>query len=266
MIFDWFKKRRRAKILAHAFPQSWDDIIRWNVVHDRHLTSAQQQRLRRFVQIFVTEKNWEGCGGLTVTDEIKVTIAAQACLLVVGMQEEILFDHVLSILVYPTGYVAPGTHISRAGLVWDGDQPRLGEAWWRGPVILSWSEAKAGGRMETPGHNLVLHEFAHQLDMMNGQVCDGTPQLATTDQLKEWINVLEPEFKQLVKHCQRGHHGFIDCYGATSPAEFFAVITETLFERPIPLKLNHPEAYRVLTQFYCLDPAAWAAFEPVEQE
>jgi Mlc titration factor MtfA (ptsG expression regulator) len=131
---------------------------------------------------------------------------------------------------------------------------------------LSWSEAKAGGRLETPGSNLVLHEFAHQLDMMNGQVCDGTPQLATKEQLKEWIRVLEPEFNQLVKVCQRGHHGFIDCYGATSPAEFFAVITETWFERPLPLKLHHAEAYRVLEQFYGLNPAAWAVFEPVEHE
>lgn len=192
-----------------------------------------------------------------MTDEIRLTIATQACLLVVGMDEEILFDHVLSVLVYPTGYVAPGTQNSRAGLVMEGGQPRLGEAWWQGPVILSWSDAEAGGRRTTPGHNLVLHEFAHQLDMMNGQVCDGTPPLATSEKLEEWVRVLEPEFDQLVKNCHRGHHGFIDCYGATSPAEFFAVITEAFFENAAPLKNHHPEAYRVLKDYYQLDPAEW---------
>jgi len=257
MIFDWLKKRRRAKILATPFPSHWNEIICDNVAHDHNLTPEQRLRLRRLIQVFVAEKNWEGCGGLTLTDEIKLTIAAQACLLVVGMKEEILFDHVLSILVYPTGYVAPGTHISRAGLVMEGGQPRLGEAWWRGPVILSWSDAKSGGRRETPGHNLVLHEFAHQLDMMNGQSCNGTPRLATTEQFDEWISVLEPEFDRLVAACGHGHHGFIDCYGATNPAEFFAVITETFFEYPTPLKLHHADTYRVLKGFYGLDPAAW---------
>lgn len=259
MVFHWLKKYRRRKILANAFPRSWHDIIRDNVVHDRHLTIEQQQRLRRLVQIFVTEKNWEGCGGLTLTDEIKVIIAAQACLLVVGMVDDILFDHVLSILVYPTGYVAQGTHLSRAGLVLEGGQPRLGEAWWRGPVILSWSDAKAGGLMETPGHNLVLHEFAHQLDMLNGRMCDGTPELPTAEHFNRWISVLGPEFERLAETCQHGHRGFIDCYGATNPAEFFAVVTETFFERPAAFRFHHEEAYSVLKDFYRMDPAKWYA-------
>lgn len=225
--------------------------------HDSHLTIEQQQRLRRLVQIFVAEKNWEGCGGLILTDEIRVTIAAQACLLVVGMPQDLLFDHVLSVLVYPTAYVAPGTHISRAGLILEGGQPRLGEAWWQGPVILSWADAIAGARMESPGHNLVLHEFAHQLDMMNGRIPDGTPPMQTREQLERWVAVLSPEYESLVEKCRRGHHGFIDCYGATNPAEFFAVITETFFERPHALRVHHAQAYDVLREFYCLDAADW---------
>ncbi|MEJ7590274.1 MAG: zinc-dependent peptidase [Planctomycetaceae bacterium] len=109
MIFNWFKKRRRARILATPFPDSWNELIHDNLMLDRQLTHDQQQRLRRMVRIFVAEKNWEGCGGLVMTDEIKVTIAAQACLMVVGMHEDLYFEHVLSILVYPTGYVAPGS-------------------------------------------------------------------------------------------------------------------------------------------------------------
>ncbi len=258
MIFNWFRQRHRQKLLAAPFPDHWHALIRDNVVHDRQLTVEQRHKLRRMVQIFIAEKNWEGCGGLTLTDEIKVTIAAQACLLVVGMHDDLFFDHVLSILVYPTGYVAPGTHVSRAGLVQESGQPRLGEAWWRGPVILSWADAQAGGRKETPGHNLVLHEFAHQLDMMNGRITDGTPSMKTKEQYDHWVAVLGPEFDSLVKKCRHGGHGFIDCYGATNPAEFFAVITETFFENPAALRHHHHEIYSVLRDYYGLDPAEWS--------
>ena len=259
MIFHWLKQRRRAKLLANPFPTTWDEIIRTNVVHDRHLTLQQQQKLRQLVQVFVPEKNWEGCGGLVLTDEIKVTIAAQACLMVVGMKQEMLFEHVLSILVYPTSYVAKGTRIFRAGLVLEGGEARLGEAWWQGPVILSWADVKSGAAHETSGHNLVLHEFAHQLDMMNGRSCDGVPVMESAEQLDRWISVLGAEFQQLVEQCSHSHHGVIDCYGATNPAEFFAVITEAFFEQPRALQIHHLEAYDVLKDFYQLDPAAWAA-------
>lgn len=257
MLLNWFRNRRRLRILQTPFSEEWNRLIHEGVVHDRHLTSGQQQKLRRLVQIFIAEKNWEGCGGLVMTDEIKVCIAAQACLLVVGMAADEFFDHVLSILVYPTGYVAKGTHVSGRGLVTEGGQPRLGEAWWRGPVVLSWTEARAGGRLETPGRNLVLHEFAHQLDMLNGRITDGTPPMKSREQFDRWISVLGPEYDRLVERCRHGHHGFIDCYGATNPAEFFAVITEVFFERPHSLLDHHEEAYNVLCEYFCLDPAQW---------
>jgi MtfA peptidase len=258
MIFNWLKQRRRARILATPFPKLWDEIIRDNVRHACLLTSDQKQKLRRLVRIFVAEKKWEGCGGLTLTDEMKVTIATQACLLVVGMNEDWLFEHVLSILVYATGYVAPESHAG-TGFVIDAGQPRLGEAWWRGPVILSWADALAGGRWESPGRNLVLHEFAHQLDMMNGRICDGAPPLGTREQHERWVSVLGPIFDQLVKDCRNGRRGLIDCYGAKNPAEFFAVMTEAFFENPEVLRNHHEEAYGVLCDFYGLDPAEWNA-------
>jgi len=222
MVFHWLKHRRREKILATPNPDNWDQIIRDNVHHVRHLMPHQQEKLRRLVPIFVAEKNWEGCGGLILTEEIKVTIAAQACLLVVGIDEDWLFEHVLSILVYATGYVAPASHASETGMVIDAGQPRLGEAWWQGPVILSWADALAGGRMESPGSNLVLHEF-----------------------------------DQLVEDCRSGHRGIIDCCGAKNPAEFFAVLTEKFFEHPVALRHAHEEAYGILRDFYGLDPAEW---------
>lgn len=207
--------------------------------------------------MFVAEKNWEGCGGLELTDEMRVTIAVQACLLVAGMSHDIYFDHVLSILVYPHAYVAPNVDIGRAGVVIEGGQVRLGEAWYRGPVVVSWSDALAGGRFETPGHNLVLHEFAHQLDMLNGPAMDGTPRLESDAELKRWARHMEPEFQRLAEDCQQGRHGFIDCYGATNEAEFFAVLTEAFFERPVPLRKHHLQLYELLRDFYRHDPAGW---------
>ncbi|MCA9170138.1 MAG: zinc-dependent peptidase [Planctomycetales bacterium] len=257
MIFGWLKRRRRERLQAAPFPESWNAILHDNVIHERQLTAEQRARLRRLISVFVAQKNWEGCGGLILTDEIRVTIAAQACLLVVGMSSDIFFDHVFSILVYPHGYIAPNVQVGRAGIVIDGRQPRLGEAWYRGPVILSWSDALAGGRMETPGHNLVLHEFAHQLDMLNGRLVDGTPRLEDNAQLRRWARVMEPEFKRLVEDCRYGRPGFIDCYGATNEAEFFAVLTEAFFEQPVLLQRHHRELYDLLQGYYRLDPAEW---------
>ena len=255
MIF--LKKWRRRRIVSKSFPNGWKSIIHENVVHERLLSEKQRSKLRRLVQVFVAEKNWEGCGGLALTEEMQVTIAAQACLLVVGMNEDIYFDRVLSILVYPTAYLAPDKRVSRAGVVTEGDQERLGEAWYRGPVVLSWSDALAGGRRESPGHNVVLHEFAHQLDMMNGRTVDGTPLLPTNNQLKRWSRVMHAEFQQLVNACQEGRRGCIDCYGATNEGEFFAVLTESFFERARELRANHKDAYGLLRDYFQLDPAAW---------
>ena len=257
MVFKWLKNRRRKRILATPFPAEWSEILTRNVVHFQQLPPAQRTKLSRLVQVFIAEKNWEGCGGLTVTDEVKVTIATQACLLVVGMAEDICFDHVLSILVYPQAYIAPETRIDRAGVVVENGQARLGEAWYRGPVVLSWEDALAGGRMETPGHNLVLHEFAHQLDLMNGRVADGTPLLENDQQFARWARVLEPVFLQLIETCKHHCHGFIDCYGATNEAEFFAVLTEAFFERPRSLRQHQPVVYALLQNFFQLDPAEW---------
>lgn len=260
MLFSWLKRRRRKKILDEPFPEEWNAIIAANVFHDRQLSDQQRTRLRQRIQIFVAEKNWEGCRSFRITDEVKVTVAAQACLLVLE-HPDIYFDHVLSILVYPNSYVAKGIEITRAGVVLESGQARLGEAWWRGPVILSWSDVLAGGRLEAPGHNLVLHEFAHQLDMMNGRLANGVPPLETKEQVQRWLDVLGPEYDKLVERCRRGHRGFIDCYGATNAAEFFAVLTEVFFENPHQLTVHHPEAYDVLKDYFRLAPASWTPID-----
>lgn len=258
MLFAWLKRRRRRRILTQPFRAEWKRIVEANVLHARQLTPDQRHRLEQRIQIFVAEKNWEGCRGLEMTDEVRVTVAGLACFLALELQPEVHFDHVLSILVYPNSYVAKGVEVSRAGIVVEGGQARLGEAWWRGPVILSWHEVLAAGRRESPGQNLVFHEFAHQLDMMNGRMADGLPPVQTEDQMQRWLHVLGPEFDRLVEDCRRGHRGFIDCYGATNPAEFFAVLTESFFEDPHHLTVHHREAYGVLRDYFRQDPAKWS--------
>ena len=256
MFLKWLRRRRRMQIIAQAFPEEWNAILRANVFHDQRLSDGQRARLRELIQVFVAEKNWEGCNGFAVTDEVKVTIAAQACFLVLGLQDA-NFDHVLSILVYPDSYVAQTVETTRAGVVVERGHARLGEAWWRGPVILSWSDVLAGGRRESPGRNLVFHEFAHQLDMMNGRMLDGTPPLETKEKLQRWVGVLEPAYHRLVEECRLGLRGVIDCYGTTNVAEFFAVVTESFFEHPQSLNNDHPLVYEVLRDYFRLDPITW---------
>ena len=257
MFLKWLKRRRRQRILAQPFPDEWNAILTTNVLHEQQLSDCLRRQLRELIQVFVAEKNWEGCNGFEITDEVKVTIAGQACLMVLGLQD-VFFDHVLSILVYPSTYVAQSVEKTPAGVVVEGGHARLGEAWWRGPVILSWSDVLSGGRRESPGRNLVFHEFAHQLDMMNGRTVDGTPPLQTKEQFQRWIEVLKPEYERLVRDCRRGHHGFIDCYGATNVAEFFAVVTEVFFERAQSLNIHHPQVYEVLADYFRLDPVSWS--------
>jgi Mlc titration factor MtfA (ptsG expression regulator) len=227
------------------------------VVHDAWLDADQKQKLRRLVRIFVAEKNWEGCRGLTVTDEMKVVIAAQACLLVVGLPEDEHFDHVLSILVYPGSYLGKDAEPTRGGGMIEGLEARLGETLWRGPVVLSWPHARAGGQLLFPGNNLVFHEFAHQLDMLGGRVADGTPVLETRELAERWPIVMEAEFRQLETACRERRPHLLDCYGATNRSEFFAVATEHFFELGEKFERRHPEFYELLRAYYRLDPAHW---------
>ena len=166
------------------------------------------------------------------------------------------FNKVRSILVYPDAYVAPHATITKGGVVLEGDSAREGEAWYRGPVILSWSDALTGGRGESGRDNLVFHEFAHQLDMQNGRHVDGMPPLESAELSRRWSAVLAEHYHELVRDCQRGRHTLLDCYGATNIGEFFAVATETFFQRPRTLQERHPELYDIFRHFYRQDPAA----------
>ncbi len=213
-----------------------------------------RNQLHGHINVFVAEKEFEGCDGLVITDEICATIAAQACLLLLN-RETNYFPGVTTILVYPETYVAPQTHYD--GMVeTHGGDIRAGESWHRGPVVLSWGDVQRGTAHHGAAHNVVLHEFAHKLDDENAY-SDGLPVLAEPEQHRTWAEVLGREYRQLCEAAERDEPTVLDPYGANSPAEFFAVATETFFETPVPLKERHPLLYEELRKFYRVDPFAW---------
>jgi len=256
-VLHWFRKQLRKKLLAKPFPAEWEAIIRRNVAHDHWLTAEERRHLRDLVRVFMAEKRWEGCGGLGLTDEIRVTIAAQACILVLELPHA-LYRSVNSILVYPSTVVVPPPRPGAFEVPTQpvgGPLPVLGEAQLRGPVILVWDAVRRTGRHPESGHNVVYHEFAHKLDMLDGRA-DGTPLLHGRAEYQRWIRVFSREYLALRERAAQGKHSLLDDYGATNEAEFFAVATEQFFNQPVALRGRHAELYEVLQAFYRQDPAA----------
>jgi Mlc titration factor MtfA (ptsG expression regulator) len=255
-MFDWLRDNHRDDVRKRQFPPDWEAFVRTNVAHFAALNDTERTELCAMIQVFLDEKQWEGCGGLELSDEIRVTIAAQACLLQLALPHD-YYRNVESILVYPATVVLPeyrpGVFENSNGPV-DGDVPILGQAFSRGPVILVWDAVLRGARHPEQGHNVVYHEFAHKLDMLDG-AADGTPPLADSDQLAEWVAVCSREFQRLRLLAGKGHTTFLDAYGSTNEAEFFAVATEEFFDRPRALRDHAPDLYRVLRDYYRQDPA-----------
>jgi Mlc titration factor MtfA (ptsG expression regulator) len=253
MLFTWLKRRRRRKLLAGPFPPAWLDYLHANVAHYRRLTEAEQAKLRNDLRILIAEKEWEGCGGQEITDEVKVTVAGQASLLLLGMRDY-YFDPVLSILVYPREYLIPQTEPIGEGVVLEGEVAVEGVAHYRGPVILSWEETLTEGRDPGQGHNLVLHEFAHQLDMQDGEL-NGTPLIRDRDLDRRWQMVMNAEYEGLIADAEEGWPTLIDDYGTTNAGEFFAVVTECFFTRPVALRSRHRALYNLFRDYYRQDTA-----------
>jgi Mlc titration factor MtfA (ptsG expression regulator) len=254
MIFSWLKDRRRRELLQQPFPQAWETWLAANVGLFPMLPAPQQARLRDLVKVFTAEKNWEGCGGQTIDDEIRVTVAAQASLLVLAIEPGYYFDGVASILVYPDLYLVPERR--REGpLVVEDDTEMLGQFAHEGAISLSWKEVLETGRDPADGQNLVMHEFAHYLDAAYGRSW-GFPEVSRSEHAK-WRRVIGEEYDRLVRQARRGRPTLLDQYGVIDEGEFFAVATECFFERPHALRRRHQELYRVLQGFYRQDPAAW---------
>lgn len=255
MIARWWRNRRRRKILARGFPADWEGILRDNVRQYSVLPDEERQHLRACTQILVGEKYWEGCNGLQLTDEIRVTIAGQASLLLLGSSPDD-FNRLMTILVYPDTYLVSEKTQLPGGVVTESTGARWGEAWHRGPVIISWSNVNRHDQPGEPGRNLVLHEFAHVLDMSSNMV-NGTPILDSNQQYREWREVMTEEFLALRQAAEGNVATILDVYGAQNEAEFFAVATESFFEQPLELKEQHPRLYGVLQEYYRQDPVLW---------
>jgi MtfA peptidase len=252
-VFGFFKQRRRNRLRAAPFPVHWLEIIEKNVRVYACLPEADRLELRGLIQIFLHEKILEGCGGLVLTDEIKVTIAGGACLLLLHRDTDI-YPRLTTVLVYPSAYIAKAVKPVGSGLALEGETVNLGESWTNGIVVLSWDEIRAAASDVQDGRNLVLHEFAHQLDREDGAV-DGTPLLDQRSQYVAWARVLGAEYERLKRDTWMGRPTVLDEYGTSDPAEFFAVATECFFEKPRVLEKRHPELYAELRSFYRQDPA-----------
>jgi MtfA peptidase len=252
-MFGFFKRRRRERLRAAPFPQDWLAIIERNVRLYRYLPEVDRRELQGLVQIFLAEKHFEGCSGLEMNDEIKVTIAATACLLLLRRETDI-YPRLITILVYPSAYVAKSKKPIAGEIALEGESINLGESWSSGVVILSWDQVLAAASDVRDGQNVVLHEFAHQLDREDGLV-DGAPALERRSQYVTWARVLGGEYERLQRASRLGRSTVLDVYGATDPAEFFAVATEAFFEKPHVLRNRHPELYEELKSYYRQDPA-----------
>ena len=264
MIFGLLTNRRRAKLRTQPVPSEWRAIVRRNLPVFGRLSAEDQSELLEHLQVFLAEKHFEGCGGLELTDEIRVTIAAQACLLLLHRETD-YYPRLTSILVYPTGYTAHGERHVGGGIWEEADDDRLGHTQQRlGALVLAWDAAKQGALDPSDGDNLVLHEFAHQLDFEDNET-NGTQALETRAAYRAWGRVMSEEFAALRQAEEAHRHTLIDQYGATNPAEFFAVITEAFFERPHALRTRHPELYAELTGFYRQDPSSFVPPEDDQQ-
>ena len=210
-------------------------------------------QLHGLIQIFLYEKKFIA-RGIEITDEIKLTIAGNACLLLLQSDKN-TFPGFTSILVYPETYVAHQT-THDGTLQTQETSRRAGESWMRGPIVLSWSDVISGSKIANDGHNVVIHEFAHKLDEQTGQM-NGLPLLREQSHYAEWSKTLGAEYISLQERAKRRNNKVLDTYGTVSPPEFFAVATESFFEKPRQMKSRLPELYHQLKKFYQLDPEAW---------
>jgi MtfA peptidase len=257
-MFDFLKERRRKRLRAKPVPKEWSWVIHTYVRFFDRLSPADKSELLGHMQVFLAEKRFEGCAGLELTDDICLTITAQACLLLLHRRTD-YFPRLLTILVYPSTYLVQEQRPVDENIWQEGTVGRLGEtAREMGSMVLAWDAARAGAADPSDGRNVVFHEFAHQLDYEN-YAADGVPALTTRDQQTSWGAVMRVEFASLRAADATGIPTLLDNYGATSPAEFFAVATEAFFERPYALRHYHPRLYEEFARYFQQDPTEYSA-------
>jgi MtfA peptidase len=247
-----WRRRRRRDALSEPFPDAWRAKLehRWPIWNT--LDADERSQLEDLTRTFITDIRWEAAQGFHVEDDMKLLVAAQASLLALWLPDDV-YGRVTSVILHPRTVVLHGArHLGGAGLVSDAPMPISGQAHHRGPVVLAWSTTAFEARHPERGQNVVFHEFAHQLDMIDG-VIDGTPSIDDPDERQRWVDVCRSEYQALL-------HGSDDSvlrdYAATNAGEFFAVATEVFFTIPVRLRDDKPELYDVLRSFYGQDPAA----------
>jgi len=238
------KQKRRKKIIDQTFPAEFAKILEKQLPFYSSLPEELKRLLHQKILVFLDETRIEGCGGLTINDEIRLTIAGQASMLLLN-DDDSYFNILQVILVYPSAYIAKKANP-------DGtfeESVRLGESWVTGTVVLAWDDVLHGIQNTNDGHDVVLHEFAHQLDQESGSG-NGAPILKGRTSYASWAKVLGQDYKELKKRSKNFKKTLLDHYGATNPAEFFAVATETFFEKPEKMQEKHPELYAELKKYY----------------
>jgi Mlc titration factor MtfA (ptsG expression regulator) len=250
-----FKSKKRSQVRERPFPDSWDAILRANFPLYSRLPAEDRLELQGHIHVFLEEKRFEGCNQLEITDEIRVTIAAQACLLLLHRETD-YFPEMTSIFVYPTLFYADVEEEDEFGIVSEYEEDRSGESWDYGPVVLSWEDALVGAKGAEGGYNSVIHEFVHQIDLENGAP-DGVPRLASREQYQSWERAMGEAFQQFEHKLEAGCNTIIDEYGAEGPDEFFAVAVEHFFQTPLELRSEYPRLYDTLKAYFDQDPAEW---------
>ena len=249
-------ERRREKVRGRPFPVAWRAILRKRVPYYWRLPMDLRRQLEGHIQVFVDEKEFVGCAGQEIDDEVRVTIAAQACLVLLNRRAR-YFPALRQVLVYPGPFVVERVRPEPSGVLQETRNALSGESWAHGQVILSWEDTLAGAADSRDGRNVVIHEFAHQLDQEKGYA-NGAPLLPARRRYESWSTVLQTEFDRLHAAIAMGEPTLISPYGATNPAEFFAVASEVFFEQPELMAAYHPALYEELGRFYRVDPKAWS--------
>lgn len=246
---------RRTRLRAQPFPHEWREHIRHRVPYFNSLPADLQLQLKKLIQVFLAEKSFIGCNGLEVTEEMRVTIAAQACLLLLNRRTD-YFPKLTEILVYPGRFIVDRETSHPAGLVTRERRTLSGESWSTGQVILSWDDVLECAARPNSGNNVVIHEFAHQLDQETGSA-NGAPFMFGQSRNARWKEVLSREYAALQMRIGDGRSSLINDYATTSPAEFFAVVSEVFFERPLDLAGGFPGLYAEFSGYYRVNPLSW---------
>jgi Mlc titration factor MtfA (ptsG expression regulator) len=251
----WLAARRRQRVRAQPFPAAWREILERRVPYVQRLPIHLRAQLEDHIKVFIAGKQFFGCGGMRVDDEVRVTIAAQACLLLLERRGD-CFPNLGQVLVYPCAFVVERVRAEPSGVLQEQRHALAGESWTHGQVVLSWEDVVEGAANPDDGRNVVIHEFAHQLDQIKGYA-NGAPWLGQRSRYARWSRVMGDAYGALRTQAASGMPSLLNDYGASSPAEFFAVVSEVFFEQPAALATLHPDLYAELSSLYRIDPVRW---------